>query len=152
MAGARIELEAAKKDDRNWIAEDVLTAELIRKGYRVAVSPADDGEDSGASLSYRVVDARVVYTPAKGWNPLAAKHRREAIGDLFLAFGTSDGELSWIRRIQGYGIETIPSEGTRWLGGSETVERVSVDPGNKAVEIGLSGVIVGGLFFVFFVP
>ena len=150
-AGSRIDLEAAKKDDRNWIAEDVLTAELIRKGYRVAVDSADEGEDSGASLSYRVVDARVVYTQ-KGWNPLAPKRRREAIGDLFLAFENTDRELSWIRRIQGYGAENVPSEGTQWLGGSETVDRVSVDPGNKAVEIGISGLIVGGLFFVFFVP
>lgn len=151
-AGSRVDLQAAKKDDRNWIAEDVLTAELIRKGYRVAVDTADEGEDPGASLSYRLVDVRVVYTPQKGWNPLAAKRRREAIGDLFLAFENADRELSWIRRIQGYGVETIPSEGTRWLGGSETVDRVSVDPGNKVVEIGLSGLIVGGLFFVFFVP
>ena len=150
-AGSRIDLEAAKKDDRNWIAEDVLTAELIRKGYRVAVDSADEDEDSGASLSYRVVDARVVYTQ-KGWNPLAPKRRREAIGDLFLAFENPDRELSWIRRIQGYGSENVPSEGTQWLGGSETVDRVSVDPGNKAVEIGISGLIVGGLFFVFFVP
>ena len=151
-AGARIGLEAAKKDDRNWIAEDVLTAELIRKGYRVDVDSADESEESGASLSYRVLDARVVYTPQKGWNPMAAKRRREAIGELFLSFENADRELSWIRRIQGYYAETIPSEGSQWLGGSETVDRVSVDPGHKAFEIGLSGLIVGGLFFVFFVP
>ena len=150
-AGSRIDLEAAKKDDRNWIAEDVLTAELIRKGYRVAVDSADEGGDSGASLSYRVVDARVVYMQ-KGWNPLAPKRRREAIGDLFLAFENTGRELAWIRRIQGYGVENVPSEGTQWLGGSETVDRVSVETGNKAVEIGISGMIVGGLFFVFFVP
>ena len=150
-AGSRIDLEAAKKDDRNWIAEDVLTSELIRKGYRVAVDSADEGGDSGASLSYRVVDARVVYMQ-KGWNPLAPKRRREAIGDLFLAFENTGRELSWIRRIQGYGVENVPSEGTRWLGGSETVDRVTVETGNKAVEVGISALIVGGLFFVFFVP
>ena len=151
-AGSRIELGAAEEDDRNWIAEDILTAELIRRGYRVAVKSPDSGGDSGAALSYRVVDARVVYSPQKGWNPMAAKRRREAIGDLFLSFENADRELSWIRRIRGYGVETVPSVGNQWLGGSETVDRVSVDPGNKAVEIGLSGLIVGGLFFVFFVP
>jgi hypothetical protein len=150
--GSRIELEASKEDDRNWIAEDILTAELIRRGYRVAVRSPDSGGDPGAALSYRVVDARVVYSPQKGWNPMAAKRRREAIGDLFLSFENADRELSWIRRIRGYGVETVPSVGNQWLGGSETVDRVSVDPGNKAVEIGLSGLIVGGLFFVFFVP
>ena len=150
--GSRIELEASKEDDRNWIAEDILTAELIRRGYRVAVRSPDSGGDPGAALSYRVVDARVVYSPQKGWNPMAGKRRREAIGDLFLSFENADRELSWIRRIRGYGVEAFPSEGNQWLGGSETVDRVSVDPGNKAVEIGLSGMIVGGLFFVFFVP
>ncbi len=35
---------------------------------------------------------------------------------------------------------------------SSAVDRVEVDPDYRAVEISLSGLIVGGLFFVFFVP
>ena len=151
-AGSRIEVQAVKNDDRNWIAEDILIWELIRRGYRVVVKSPDENGEAGASLSYRVVDIRVVYSPQKGWNPMAAKRRREAVGDLFLSFENADRELSWIRRIQGYGVETILSEGSQWLGGSETVDRVSVDPGNRVVEVGLSALIVGGLFFVFFAP
>ena len=150
--GSRIELQAAKKDDRNWIAEDLLTAELIRRGYRVAVNSLDGSGETGATLSYRVVAARVVYSPERGWNPMTAKRRREAVGDLFVTFENADRELSWIRRIQGYGVESIPSEGSQWLGGSETVDRVSLDRRNKVVEVGLSALIVGGLFFVFFAP
>ena len=151
-AGSRVELQAAKKDDRNWIAEDLLTAELIRRGYRVAVNSPDESVETGATLSYRVVDARVVYSPERGWNPMAKKRRREAVGNLVLSFENADRELSWIRRIQGYGVESIPSEGSQWLGGSETVDRVSLDRRNKVVEVGLSALIVGGLFFVFFAP
>lgn len=148
-AGSPIKLRAEKKDAKNWIVEHLLTETLIRKGYTVVVQPVSE---EYAHLNYRLVDARVVYAPTKGWNPIVAEERREVVGDVFLSLQDAKSRLTWIRRISGYEVETLAVENSQWLRGSGSVGRATVDPGNKAVEIGLSSVILGGLFFIFFVP
>ena len=75
-----------------------------------------------------------------------------SVGDVFLSLQDAKSRLTWIRRISGYEVETLAVENSQWLRGSGSVGRATVDPGNKAVEIGLSSVILGGLFFIFFVP
>ena len=149
-AGSSVALEAQKKDDKNWIIEDILTRALLRRGYTVTVKPPKGG--GGNLLKYRLLDARVIYTPSRSWNPLASRTRREALGDALLTFEGENRQINWNRRLRGYRAEVLPAEGMQWLGGSNTVDKSAVDLGNKTLEIGLSSLIVGGLFFVFFVP
>ena len=151
VAGSRIYLKPAE-DERNWIVDDLLSRTLRHHGYRVVMEePADLGEVS--VLHYRVVDARVVYSPSgRDWNLFGTSERREAFGDVFLRLERSEGRLTWARRLQAYRVDPVPSGGQAWSGESESVSRATIPRSHRVIELGLSGAIAGGLFFVFFAP
>ena len=147
------------KNTHAWIIDELLAAALLEKGYRVVLTPVEADSASISVLSYRLVDARAVYTiPGVGWRSLllqSAPQRRESTGDLFLRLTSSridGGGLLWAHRINAFRLDDVPGEGSRWLGDSEVVERSTVSPDNKILELGLSGLIATGLVVVFFAP
>ncbi|MEC7843346.1 MAG: hypothetical protein VX911_10705 [Candidatus Latescibacterota bacterium] len=148
VAGSRIYLKP-EQDERNWIVTDILSRSLRHLGYRVVMEePAALGDVS--VLHYRVVDARVVYSPSGGvWNPFGTGQQREAFGDVFLHLERSEGRFTWARRVQAYRVDSVPSGES---GESGAVSRAIIPRSHRVVELGLSGAIAGGLFFVFFSP
>ena len=149
--GARVELEADASSQKNWIVEDALTHALMAQGYRPVL------ENSGQTCSvlhYRLVEAKVVYTPRRGgWNPFRDGYRRESYGDVLLKL--EDGgahNVVWARSVAIRDMDEVSSDAHKWLGSAKAVDRTEVEPDYRVVEMSLSGLIVGGLFFVFFVP
>jgi hypothetical protein len=146
--GATLRLSQSRADEGNWVVEGLLTDLLLARGVRVLA-------DSGAAqvLHYRLADARVIYSPTgSGWNPLVRKKRRDGRMEVFLRLEDAAGRVLWVQRVLGHDTEVLASGAEDWLGGAEGVDQVAVEADHRAVEIGLSGMIVGGLFFVFFAP
>ena len=151
VAGSRIYLKP-EQDERNWIVDDILSRSLRHHGHRVVMEePAALGDVS--VLHYRLVDARVVYSPSgRTWNPFGTGQQREAFGDVFLHLERSESRFTWARRVQAYRVDSAPSGGGEWSGESSSVSRATIRRSHRVVELGLSGAIAGGLFFVFFAP
>ena len=99
-----------------------------------------------------LVDSRIVYTPQKkGWARFGAPRLREAFGDLFLSLEIG-GKVEWARQVLAYGKDEVPGDKIDLQGGSDMVERTVIESEYKLVERGLSGSILGGLLYIFFVP
>lgn len=146
--GADVSLAASRTDEGNWVVESLLTDLLLERGVRVMADSAAAG-----TLHYRLTDARVVYSPAgASLNPLDDSQRRDARMEVFLRLEAADGRVLWARRVSSQNTEARTKTAASWLGGAKGVDQVSVEPDHRAVEISLSGLIVGGLFFVFFAP
>jgi len=62
------------------------------------------------------------------------------------------GTVLWADRIETYGTDEVSSAAAQLLGESEVVERTEIAADNKVVELGLTGSIIGGLVYIFFVP
>jgi len=149
--GAQVHLQAHDKSKRNWVVEDVLTEALMQQGYGIRLSAPQEGEKVWV-MHYRLVDARVVYTPLRrGWKLWHSQRRREVHGDLFLHLEAADGRVIWNGRVQAYDADQVPPGSMDLLGGAEAVKRSVVEADNKIVERGLSACIVGGLFYIFFI-
>ena len=159
-SATRIVLRSDEKEtEQTWIIDELLTAALLDKGYRVVIAPAEEDSGNVAVLSYRLVDSRAVYSPpGVSWRSLllqTGSQLREATGDLFVRLTESQsegGKLLWAERINAYRADDVAGEGSQWLGDSEVVERSTVSPDNKILEVGLSGLIATGLVLVFFAP
>ena len=139
------------KNEANWVVEDALIETLQRRGYQVLVRQP---EDAPADVCYyRLVRARVVYSPAPRRLLLwSNQQRREAYGDLFLRVETTaDRIVRWDRRVQAYSADMVPKGLHEVLGGGDMVEQTVLKPENKAIVRGLSAGILGGLFYIFFV-
>ena len=124
---------------------------MQERGYQVLVRQP---EDSPADVVYyRLVRARVVYSPtARRLLPWSNEQRRDAYGDLFLRIETTaDRIVRWDRRVQAYSSDLVPKGLHEVLGGGDMVEQTVIKPENKAIVRGLSGGILGGLFYIFFV-
>ena len=150
--GTRLFLQAEdKKAKANWVVEDALIDALQERGYRVLVRQSEDADVD--VVYYRLVRARVVYSPAKqGFFPWGKNLRREAYGDLFLRFETAaDHVVRWDRRVQAYDWDLVAKGGMEILGGGEMIEQTVIKPENKAIERSLSAGIIGGLFYIFFI-
>ena len=149
--GARVELAADASSQKNWMVADALTHALMAQGHHPVLAGSDHPD---GVLHYRLVAAKVVYTPRRGgWNPFRDGYRRELFGDVLLKLELADtGGMAWARVVAIRGVDEVASEAYEWLGSAKAVDRVEVDPDYRAVETSLSGLIVGGLFFVFFVP
>ena len=94
-AGTPVRLIARSKGDRDWVVADVLMAELMELGHPVRLDSGNPDTDSGATLTYRIVDARVVYTPAGGgWRFWRRGATRHALADVLLHLEDGDGELN----------------------------------------------------------
>ena len=59
--------------------------------------------------------------------------------------------MRWDRRVQAYSADLVPKGLHEVLGGGDMVEQTVIKPENKAIVRGLSGGILGGLFYIFFV-
>ena len=149
---SRIYLQAAAKHDGNWVVEDVLHQVLPPRGYEITLRKPDE-EGAAAVMRYRLVDARVVYSSIKKrWGLFDSGWRREIFGDVLLHLQDAAGSVIWAERIGIYGTDQIPTQTAELLGKSEVVERTEVAADNKVLELGLTGSIIGGLFYIFFVP
>lgn len=150
--GTRLFLQAEdENNEANWVVEDALIDALQERGYRVLVRQPENA--AADVIYYRLVRARVVYSPAqRGFFPWGKDQRREAYGDLFLRLETAaDAIVRWDRRVQAYAWDLVPKGGIEVLGGGDMVEQTVIKPENKAIERSLSAGIVGGLFYIFFV-
>ena len=150
--GTRLFLQAEDhKNEANWVVEDALIETLQERGYQVLVRQPEDAPAD--VVYYRLVRARVVYSPtARRLLPWGNQQRREAYGDLFLRIETTaDRIVRWDRRVQAYSSDMVPKGLHEVLGGDDMVEQTVLKPENKAIVRGLSGGILGGLFYIFFV-
>ncbi len=150
--GTRLFLQAEdEKNEANWVVEDALIETLQQRGYQVLVRQPE--EALADVVYYRLVRARVVYSPAPRrllfWGN---EQRREAYGDLFLRIETAtDHIVRWDRRVQAYSGDLVSKGLSGVLGGDDMVEQTVLKPENKAIVRGLSAGILGGLFYIFFV-
>lgn len=148
VQGTSVRLESGRTDDGNWIVAGLLTDLLVASGLRVRT-------DSTAAhvLLYRLADARVVYSGAgSAWNLFDDSQRRDTRTEVFLSLEDSSGQVRWVRRVTAESSEKEAPAPAEWLGGAKGVDQVTVEEDRRALEIGLSGLIAGGLFFVFFAP
>lgn len=147
--GAKIYLEPFEKTDMNWVLDDALVAVLMRQGYQVLLKP----EAEAVVLRYRLADSRVIYTPApQGWNPFGGRQRREAYGELYLRLESSDHHIDWMRRVQAYQTDVVPAGQTGAQTASALFKSTRIEDRHQAIERGLSASILGGLFYIFFIP
>ena len=151
-SGTRLFLQAEDdKNEANWVVEDALIETLQQRGYQVLVRQPEDAPAD--VVYYRLVRARVVYSPAPRRLLLwGNEQRREAYGDLFLRIETAaDHIVRWDRRVQAYSSDMVSKGLSGVLGGDDMVEQTVLKPENKAIVRGLSAGILGGLFYIFFV-
>lgn len=147
--GTAVAIVADHPDDGNWVVEGLLTELLLARGLRVLDEPGSVGH----ALHYRLADAEVVYSPLHaGLNPFGASRRRDARAEVFLRLEDPGTRILWTRRVSSRAGDTAQAAAAPWLGGAKGIAQAQVDPDHRAVEFGLSGLIVGGLFFVFFAP
>ena len=156
--GQRVRLSPTDRPSRSWVVEELLTEALMENGISVVLRQPDgenaSREDGMATLYYRLVDTRVVYTPAGGvLRSLfgGEKKSRQASGDLLLRLERVDGTVDWARRVQATRTDVVAARQVDWLG-SEDVLHEEVKGGNKILELGLSGSIAIGLLLIFFAP
>jgi hypothetical protein len=169
--GDRLHLSPTDKNSRSWLVDELMTEALMHRGIIVVVQPnvapsdapndvpndVDDENDSENGIStmyYRLVDARVVYRPSGSALKSifgAKKRSREASGDLLLRLENPAGRIDWVSRVRASWHDVVEDRHVSWLG-SEDVVRAEINPGNKAVELGLSGSIAIGLLAIFFAP
>jgi hypothetical protein len=147
--GARICLEPYEKSEKNWVLDDALVGVLMRQGYQVLLVP----EPGAGVLRYRLADSRVVFTPGpRGWNPFGGRQRREAYGELFLRLEGPGGRIEWMRRVLAYRADVVPAGRAGGQTASALFRSTRVEDQHKGIERGLSASIIGGLFYIFFIP
>lgn len=139
---------------KNWVVEDALAAILMKAGHRLQLEVAEEvAAPAAARLHYRLLSSKVIYTPRRGgWNPFASGQERQTETSVLLRLVEPDGEVTWAHRIRSSGTDPIPGGASAWLGGGQGADRIEVPADFGILEVGLSGLIVGGLMFVFFVP
>jgi hypothetical protein len=147
--GAPVCLEPFEKSDKNWVLDDAVVAVLMRQGYQVLLKP----EPGARVLRYRLADSRVVYTPVpKGWNPFGGRERREAYGELFMRLEEPGGRIAWMQRVQAYRADVVPKGQAGPQTASALFKSTRIEDRHKGIERGLSASIIGGLFYIFFIP
>jgi hypothetical protein len=150
--GALLYLRPDAKEEVNWIVEDALIRELMAQGFGIQLRAPQPGESGVATLAYRTVDVRMVYTPLrKGWRLWRRGGQgRRVLGDLLLRL-EKDGQVVWADRVRAFESDSIAANRGEWLGGGDVVGRTVFQPDNKLIERGLSASIIGGLFYIFFI-
>ena len=144
--GATVSLAAEEEDDANWVVEGLMTRGLLRRGVRVLT---DGGHHV---LRYRVADARVVYSPGLSFGPFGGARGREGRAVVYLRLEDPGQRVLWVRRVDGRKGDPDVSQPAAWLSAGEGFPQSKVEPDHRYLELGLSGVIVGGLLFIFFAP
>ena len=144
---ASVSLAAEEEDDANWVVEGLVTRGLLRRGVRVLT---DGGRHV---LRYRVADARVVYSPGGlSFGPFGGGPGREGRAVVYLRLEDAGQRVLWVRRVDGRRQDPSVSHPAAWLSAGEGFPQSEVEPDHRYLELGLSGLIVGGLLFIFFAP
>ena len=151
QARSGIVLLPDERQAQNWIAEDALAREALRRRIPVVLK-RPEGNEGAWRLYYRIVDPQVVYEPHKPkWFVFGRGVRRVARGAIFLRLETQGGGIGWTRN-RDIRMEAGPfGEGSAELARSALVDQTSVPIDNRIVEFGLSTALVGGLFYIFFI-
>jgi len=150
--GVQMYLQAEEKGSQNWIVEDALMAALRKQGMEIRLGQPESEARALRTLHYRIVEARVVYSPLqRGWKLWGGQRQRQAFGDLFLRLAQADGQVVWSGRIKAYGRDQVDAGDAEKLGAGEVVKRTMVAPDNKWIERGLSASIISSLFYIFFI-
>ena len=151
QVGKGIVLLPDERQAQNWIAEDALAREALRRHIPVVFKRPEENEGAWR-LYYRMVDPQVVYEPQKPrWLVFGRGVRRVARGAIFLRLESRNGSVGWARN-RVIRLEAGPfGEGSADLASSALVDQTSVPVDNRLVEFGLSTALVGGLFYIFFI-
>ena len=145
--GATVSLVTEEEDDADWVVESLLTRGLLRRGIHVVAG------DAPHLLRYRVADARVVYSSAGSYlGPFGGDRRREARAVVYLRLEDAGQRVLWVRRVDGRKEDPSVSQPSSWLSAGEGFPQSEVQSDHRYLELGLSGMIVGGLLFIFFAP
>ena len=145
--GATVSLVSAEEDDADWVVEGLLTRGLLSRGVRVLTDGAHH------VLSYRVADARVVYSSGGlSFGPFGGAPRREARALVYLRLEDAGERVLWVRRLEGRMADPAVSQPASWLSSGDGFPQSRIEPDHRYLELGLSGTIVGGLLFIFFAP
>jgi hypothetical protein len=149
--GSGIVLLPDEPQAQNWIAEDALAREALRRRIPVVLK-RPEGNEGAWRLYYRMVDPQVVYEPHKPkLLPFGRQVRRVARGAIFLRLENQGGGIGWVRKRE-IRMEAAPfEEGSADLASSALVDQTTVPVDNRIVEFGLSTALVGGLFYIFFI-
>ena len=124
-----------------------MTRGLLRRGVRVLT---DGGRHV---LRYRVADAGVVYSPAGlSFGPFGGGRGREGRAVVYLRLEDTAQRVLWVRRVDGRRQDSSVSQPAAWLSAGEGFPQAEVEADHRYLELGLSGLIVGGLLFIFFAP
>ncbi len=149
--GISLQLASHGTNKRKWVVADVLTAALMEAGYRVLLDADANDRIPQATFNYRIVDARVIYTPhGSGWQFWRRGYDREAYADVLLHLERFEGDLVWSRRVRAYTTDQLPGGARDRASSGDLVERTMVQRDNTIVERGLSAGIVAGLAYIFF--
>lgn len=150
-AGNGIALLPDERQAQNWIAEDALTREALRRHIPVVLK-VSEGNEGAWRLYYRIVDPQVVYEPQKPkWLVFGRGVRRVARGVIFLRLESGDGNIGWARNRDLRMEAGALGDGSAELAKSALVDQIFVSVDNRIVEFGLSAALVGGLFYIFFI-
>ena len=151
QARAGIVLLPDERQAQNWIAENALAREALRRQIPVLLKRSE-GNEGAWRLYYRMVDPQVVYEPQEPkWLVFGGGVRRVALGAIFLRLESQNGRIGWARN-RHLRMEAGPfGEGSADLASSDLVDQTSVPVDYRIVEFGLSSALVGGLFYIFFI-
>ncbi|MBU06761.1 MAG: hypothetical protein CME13_02135 [Gemmatimonadetes bacterium] len=151
-AGSTVRLKAEGRHDANWLVEEAITEALLLRGDRL---PLDD-EGASYELVFQVASAGAVYEPQRSkLNPFGsrqARNTRVQVNARLIDGERADRQILWARRIESRAEDEVGSDAAALLGGADAVDQAIVPANQRVLEAGLSGLIVGGLFFVFFSP
>jgi hypothetical protein len=148
-AGAVVSLQAEGKHDANWMVEEAMTGALLDRDIRLPLA----SDATAYELRYRVAASQATYEHRGAiWNPFQSSKARNAMVNVHGRLVDPAGRLVWARRVEAQGQDVVGSDAALRLGGADAVEQSLVPANQRALEAGLSGLIVGGLFFVFFSP
>jgi len=151
-AGSTVRLKAEGRHDANWLVEEAITEALLLRGDRL---PLDD-EGASYELVFQVASAGAVYEPqGSKLNPFGsrqARNTRVQVNARLIDGERADRQILWARRIESRAEDEVGSDAAALLGGADAVDQAIVPANQRVLEAGLSGLIVGGLFFVFFSP
>lgn len=148
-SGSSIRLQAEGRHDANWMVEEAVTGALLERGDRLPLA----ADSSAYELRFRVATSHTTYQHRGSvWNPFSSSNERGASVSVHGRLLNPAGQVLWARRVESRGRDIVGSDAAARLGGAAAVEQSIVPASQRALEVGLSGLIVGGLFFVFFAP
>jgi len=112
-----------------------------------------DDDTTTYELAFQIATSQATYEPSGSiWNPLGSRHARDAQVIAHARLLDTKGQILWAQRVSTHSWDKVGSDASSLLGGADAVDQAVVPGNQRPLEVGLSGLIVGGLFFVFFSP